>query len=92
MSDVSVVDALLRVSREGLLLVLFVAGPPLLAALAVGLLVGVLQTATQVHDQTLSFVPKLAAVVLVLVALGPALGAQFLRFTEAIFTMIAAVR
>jgi flagellar biosynthetic protein FliQ len=56
------------------------------------LLVGVLQAATQIQDQTLVFVPKLVAVVLVLIALGPLLGAQILRFTQAILVAIPALR
>jgi flagellar biosynthetic protein FliQ len=77
-------DLILRVVREGLLLVVLLSAPPLLASLLVGLVVGVLQAATQIHDQTLAFVPKLVAVVGVLLALGPVLGAQLLRFTQAV--------
>jgi flagellar biosynthetic protein FliQ len=82
----------LRAVREGLLLVLLVSAPPLLASLAVGLIVGVLQAATQIQDQTLVFVPKLVVVVLVLVALGPLLGAQLLRFTQALLLAIPSLR
>jgi len=85
-------ELVLRAVREGLLLVLLVSAPPLLASLAVGLIVGVLQAATQIQDQTLVFVPKLVTVVLVLVALGPLLGAQILRFTQAILLAIPALR
>jgi flagellar biosynthetic protein FliQ len=60
--------------------------------LAVGLVVGILQTATQIHDQTLSFVPKLVAVVLVLLAMGPLLGAQVLRFAQALLLAIPTIR
>jgi flagellar biosynthetic protein FliQ len=48
-----------------------VAAPVLIAALAVGLLISVLQVATQLQEMTLSYVPKLAVAALVLVALGP---------------------
>jgi flagellar biosynthetic protein FliQ len=85
-------ELVLRAVREGLLLVLLVSAPPLLASLAVGLLVGVLQAATQIQDQTLMFVPKLVAVMVVLLALGPLLGAQLLRFTQAVLLAIPAVR
>jgi flagellar biosynthetic protein FliQ len=50
---------------------LLIAGPVLAAALIVGLLVSVLQVATQLQEMTLSYVPKLIASALVLVALGP---------------------
>jgi flagellar biosynthetic protein FliQ len=85
-------EIVLRAVREGLLLVLLLSAPPLLASLAVGLVVGVLQAATQIQDQTLMFVPKLATVVLVLIALGPLLGAQILRFTQALLLAIPALR
>jgi flagellar biosynthesis protein FliQ len=92
MSSSPTLDLVLRSVREGLLLVILVSAPPLLASLAVGLLVGVLQAATQVQDQTLAFVPKLVVVVLVLVAMGPLLGAQVLRFAQALLLAIPSLR
>lgn len=85
------VDLILRVVREGLLLVLLVSAPPLLISVAVGLFTGVVQAATQIQDQTLGFVPKLVAVVLCIVALGPLLGTQVLRFTQAVLRAIPMV-
>jgi flagellar biosynthetic protein FliQ len=78
----------LRVAREGLLLVLLLSGPPLLASLAVGFVLGIFQAATQIQDPTLAFVPKLAVVLITVVAMGPVLGAQLVRFTQAV--MLAA--
>jgi flagellar biosynthesis protein FliQ len=86
------IDLVLRAVREGLLLVLLVSAPPLIASLVVGFLVGVLQAATQIQDQTLMFVPKLVAVVAVLLAMGPLLGAQVVRFTQAVLLAIPSVR
>jgi flagellar biosynthetic protein FliQ len=85
-------ELILRVVREGLLLVLVLSGPPLLASLLVGFLLGVFQGATQIQDSTLAFVPKLAVVLLTLIALGPLLGAQLVRFTQAIFLAVAGFR
>ena len=48
-----------------------VAAPVLLTTLAVGVIVSVLQVATQLQEMTLSFIPKMAAAALVIVALGP---------------------
>ena len=84
-------ELILRAGREGLLLVILVSAPPLLASLAVGLIVGILQAATQIHEQTLVFVPKLLAVALVLIAMGPLLGAQVLRFTQALLLAIPSI-
>ena len=85
-------ELVLRAVREGLLLALLLSGPPLLASLFVGLIVGILQAATQLHDQTLTFVPKLVVVALTLIALGPVLGAQLVRFTQALLLALPAVR
>jgi flagellar biosynthetic protein FliQ len=92
MFDGSGLDLILRGVREGLLLVLVLSGPTLLASLVVGLVVGIVQAATQIQDQSLAFVPKLVVVVLVLLAVGPALGGQLVRFTQTIFASIGSVR
>ena len=92
MITASAVDLVLRAIREGLLLVLILSAPPLAASLLLGLVIGVFQAATQIQDQTVSFVPKLVVVVVVLIALGPLLGAQLLRFTQAIFAALPLIR
>ena len=82
----------LRAVREGLVLVLVLSGPPLLASMVIGFVVGLFQAATQIQDQTLAFVPKLVIVMLVLVAMGPLLGGQLVRFTQALLLSIPSVR
>jgi flagellar biosynthesis protein FliQ len=77
-------DFLLRLTREGLVLALLVSAPPLLASWLAGLLVGIFQAATQIHEQTVAFVPRLLAVSLTLLAMGPSIGGQLLRFWEAL--------
>jgi flagellar biosynthesis protein FliQ len=57
--------------QQGLYMLLMVAAPVLLTILAVGLLVSIFQAATQIHEATLSFVPKVAAAVAVLAVAGP---------------------
>jgi len=57
--------------QQGLHLLLMVAAPILLTVLAVGLLVSVFQAATQIHEATLSFVPKVVSAVAVLAVAGP---------------------
>ena len=57
--------------RNAVLLALTIGGPVLLAALATGLIIGILQAVTQLHDQTLSFVPKLIVMSLVILFLLP---------------------
>jgi flagellar biosynthesis protein FliQ len=85
-------DMVLRVIREGLFLVLILSAPPLLASLVIGFVIGIFQAATQIQDQTISFVPKLVIVVIVLVATGPLLGVQLLRFTQAVFAAVGVPR
>lgn len=85
-------ELVLRAVREGLILALLISGPPLIVSLVVGFVVGVLQSATQIHDHTLAFVPKLLAVMLTLLALGPALAAQLVRFTQALLLAVPAIR
>jgi flagellar biosynthetic protein FliQ len=53
---------------------------------------GVFQAATQIPDQTLAFVPKLAIVMLVLAATGPVLGGQLVRFAHALFLTFPSLR
>jgi flagellar biosynthesis protein FliQ len=60
--------------------------------MAVGLVVGIVQGATQIQDQTLAFVPKLVVVLVVLAAMGPLLGAQLARFTDSMLLAIPQVR
>ena len=88
----SATTLVLNAIREGLLLVLLLSAPPLIASMVTGFVVGLFQAATQIQDQTLAFVPKLVIVMGVLVAMGPVLGASLVRFTQALFLAIPAVR
>jgi flagellar biosynthetic protein FliQ len=58
------------IGREAIWTVVYVAGPILITALALGLLIGVLQAATSIQEMTLSFIPKLMAVVAILMLFG----------------------
>ncbi|MEO1079361.1 MAG: flagellar biosynthesis protein FliQ [Pseudomonadota bacterium] len=64
-------EVVLTVGRDALWLAILLAAPLLLAALAVGLLIGIFQAATQIQEMTLSFIPKLLALVVALFAAGP---------------------
>lgn len=81
-------DMVLQIGREALYLVVALAAPLLLSALLVGLLVGVFQAATQIQEQTLSFIPKLMALVAALVLMGPWLLQSWLSFTQSLFLRI----
>jgi flagellar biosynthetic protein FliQ len=86
------IDIVLRAIREGLILVLLLSAPPLLASLAIGFVVGIFQAATQIQDQTVSFVPKLVVVVIIIIAVGPILGAQLLRFMQTALAAMPTIR
>ena len=58
------------VGREAIWTVIYVAGPVLIIALSVGLIIGVFQAATSIQEMTLSFIPKLAALVAALLIFG----------------------
>lgn len=68
-----------------------VAAPVLLAALAVGLFIGIIQAATSVNEQTLTFVPKLAIIALVLVLFGASMMGLIGDFAREIFQQIAGI-
>ena len=63
-------EALIDVGREALQTTMLVASPILLVALAVGLIIGVIQAATQIQEMTLSFIPKMFAILATLGIMG----------------------
>ena len=64
-------ETVITMGRQAVEVLLMIAAPMLLAALAIGLLVSIFQAATQINEMTLSFIPKLLAMCGVLVLLGP---------------------
>ncbi len=84
----TVEPALLHLAREALVLVLVISAPPLGAALAVGLVTGVLQAATQVQEQSIGVVPRLAAVLGALAVAAPWIGARAVRFAAECFALV----
>ncbi|HEY7726517.1 MAG TPA: flagellar biosynthetic protein FliQ [Anaeromyxobacteraceae bacterium] len=72
--------ALAAVAREALWLALLASAPPLLAALLVGLVVGVLQAATQVQEPAVAVAPRVAAVLAAVALSGPLVAARIARF------------
>jgi flagellar biosynthetic protein FliQ len=75
-------------TREALRLCLLLAGPLLAATIVCGVLSGILQTAFGVHEHTLSFVPKLVAVVAVLIAAMPWLFTRLVEFAHQLISGI----
>ncbi len=79
---------LMQIATSSLTLALDLAGPILAAALVVGLLVSVIQTLTQVQEATLSFLPKIVAIVAVLFVAGHWMLSQLQSFTIGLFAQI----
>lgn len=77
--------------REMLWTAVLAAGPVVLAVVCVGLIVAVLQAATQVNDQAVAFGPKALAVVVALVASGPWMLSQMSEFMHAVLTAMGRV-
>ena len=86
MEDIS---NLLALADKMLWVTALVAAPVLIASLVVGLAVGIVQAATSVNEQTLTFLPKLAITALVLVLFGGSMMALIGDFTQEIFAQIA---
>jgi flagellar biosynthetic protein FliQ len=78
----------IAIIREGILETLMLAGPLLLIAMAVGLVVAILQATTSIQEQTLSFVPKIVAILLGLILLGRLLLDSLVGYTHRLFDMI----
>ena len=74
--------------REAIAMTLLIGSPVLLAGMLVGLVIGLLQAITQIQEQTVAFVPKLVAMVLVLSLALPWLISQLVEYTHELFTRI----
>lgn len=70
-------------ARQAMLTTLLVSGPILALGLVTGVVVGIFQAATQIHEQTLAFVPKIVAVMLGVLLLGPWMLRLLVEFTGA---------
>ena len=81
-------ETVLTVSQQALTVATLLAAPLLLGALVTGLLIGVLQAATQINEMTLSFIPKLLALVVTLVVVGPWMLQEITSFTRNLIVSI----
>ena len=76
---------LLSLTQTALTVTLTLAAPILIISLVIGVLISLVQAATQINEATLSFVPKLIGVCVVLLLLGSWMGQQILTFTSNLF-------
>jgi len=81
-------ETITTIGQQALWTTMLIAAPLLLSALAVGLLVGVFQAATQINEMTMSFIPKLLVLVLALVFAGPWMLSIIVNYTRELFLSI----
>lgn len=74
-------EFVIQLGQEALTLILYVGGPILIVALVVGLAVSIFQAVTQVHEMTLTFIPKIIAVGMTLILILPWMMQRMIDFT-----------
>ena len=81
----------MEIMHAAMLVILKIASPILIASMLVGLVISILQAATQIHEQTVAFVPKLFTIAAVLVLLGPWIMQVMNDFMQYIFGLIVSL-
>ena len=81
-------ESVVNLAQQALELTMLVSAPMLLAALVTGLLVSIFQAATQINEMTLSFIPKLLVMFLVMVFAGPWMLSVLVDYTRRLFLAI----
>ena len=72
--DEQIINFILRITNQGLMVVIIVCGPPIVLSMVVGLMISLFQAITQIQEATLTFVPKMIIIFGTLAAMGPFLG------------------
>ncbi len=81
-------ETVTTIGQQALWVTMMIAAPLLGSALAVGLLVGMIQAATQINEMTLSFIPKLLVLVMALVVAGPWMLSVIVNYTRQLMEQI----
>lgn len=81
----------ISLGRDALIMVLLISGPMLIAGLFIGLAVGVFQAVTQIHEMTLTFIPKILIMVGVFLALLPWMLVKLVEYTSSMMHLISKV-
>ena len=84
-------DAVIQIFKDAMILIFKMAGPLLLISMLVGLVIAIIQAATQVHEQTLTFVPKALVIALLLLLMASFFISSTGSFFNEIFDMIGTV-
>lgn len=81
-------NTVLTIGQEAMKVMMLITAPLLLAGLVTGLLVGMVQAATQINEMTLSFIPKLIVVAVVLMATGPWMLQMLIEYTRQLMQQV----
>ena len=81
-------ETVMTIGQRALEMTMLLAAPLLLVALAVGLLIGIFQAATQINEMTLSFIPKLVGMAVALMVAGPWMLRELISYTRALIESI----
>ena len=81
-------DIVLSIAKDAIWTTVLLAAPLLLAALLVGLVVSIIQAITQINEATLTFIPKMLAIVVVLIVLAPWMTQMITSYTTELFTSL----
>ena len=81
-------EKVMEIGRQAIEMTLILSGPLLLAALLIGLIVSIFQAATQINEQTLSFIPKLVGMFMVLILAGPWMLQMMVDYIRRLFESI----
>jgi flagellar biosynthetic protein FliQ len=84
-------ESVMTLGRDAMGITLMIAAPILLTVLTIGLLVSIFQAATQINEQTLSFIPKLVGVFVALMFAGPWMLTTMVDYMRLVFTTIPAL-
>ena len=79
----------LDVARDGVVTLIYVCGPMMIVGLAVGVAIGLVQALTQIQEITLTFVPKIVAILITVAVAAPFMGAELGRLTEVLYSRIS---
>ena len=81
-------DTVINLATQAMTLAVEVAGPMLIAGLVIGLVISIFQAVTSIQEQTLTFIPKIIALAVIIVVLGPWMLRQVVDYTENFYQSI----
>ena len=81
-------DIVLSLGRDAIYTTVLLSAPLLLSALVVGLIVSIIQAVTQINEATLTFIPKMLAIVVVLIIMAPWMTQMLTSYTTELFTSL----